>query len=101
MNPKFRTLVGLKTIAVLATLAIPTIVAAELRDSTPPIEIWVRDHPHFVPKTMTFGQAIRAFHVPAHSARLLDVEGTAIPGHARPGEVLLDGQKGRWARRLR
>jgi peptidoglycan-N-acetylglucosamine deacetylase len=101
MNPKFRTLVGLKTIAVLATIAIPTIVAAELRDSTPPIEVWVRDHPHFVAKTTTFGQAIRTFHVHAHAGRLLDVEGKVIPGHARPGEVLLDGQKAPWARRLR
>jgi peptidoglycan-N-acetylglucosamine deacetylase len=100
MNPKFRTLVGLKTIAVLATLAVPTIVAAELHDSPPPVEVWVRNHPHFVPQTMTFGQAIRAFRVHAHAGRLLDVEGKVIPGHARPGEVLLNGQRLPWATRL-
>src|SRR2546423_13793399 len=101
MNPKFQTLVGLKAIAVLATIAVPTLVAAELRDSPPPVEIWVQDHHHFVPDTMTFGRAIRTFHVHAHAGRLLDVDGKVIPGHARPGEILLDGERAPWPRKLR
>src|SRR2546423_10421832 len=93
MTPRFRTLVGLKTIAVLATLTIPTLVAAELRDSPPPVEVFVDGRAHFVSETMTFGQAIKAFRVHAHAGRLLDVEGRGIPGHARPGRVLLDGEE--------
>src|SRR5467141_3969301 len=100
MKPRFHTVVGLKAIAVLAALAIPTVVAAELRDSPPPIEIWVRNQAHYVPRTTTFGQAIRAFHVHAHAGRLFDVEGKVIPGHARPGAVLLNGARAPWITRL-
>src|SRR5437588_722114 len=101
MNPRFHTQVGLKAIAVLITLAVPMAVSAGLRDWPRPSQVWVGNTPHFVPRTMTFGQAIKAFHVRAHSSRLLDVEGKAIPGHARPGEILLDGNQAPWRTVLR
>ena len=101
MNPRFHTMVGLKAIGVIVALAIPTIAASELRDAPPPIQIWVRDQTRFVSPTLTFGEAIRAFRVHAHSGRLLDVDGRVIPGHLRPGKVLLNGDGVPWATELK
>jgi peptidoglycan/xylan/chitin deacetylase (PgdA/CDA1 family) len=91
MNARVSTLFGLRAIAVLVALAVPFIGAAELSDLPPPIEVFVRNHQHFVPRTTTFGQAVEAYHVHARSGNLLDVDGNVIRDAAFPGRVVLNG----------
>ena len=93
MNPRFHSLVGLRALVVLAALAIPLVIASELGDVPPPIEIFVRMHPQFVERGTTFGEAVRAFHVHATSGDLLDVNGEVLQRLAFPGRVLLNGQE--------
>ncbi len=100
MNPRYGTLAGFKAMVVALAVAIPLIAASHLHDSVPPIEVWVGSHPHFVPRTATFGQVVRAFRIRARPGRLLDVEGTVIPGHDKPGRILLNGNESAPATRL-
>jgi peptidoglycan/xylan/chitin deacetylase (PgdA/CDA1 family) len=100
VNPRFRAATGLKAIAVVVAIAIPLIAAGQLHDAPPPIQIWVGFHPHLVPRAATLGEVVRAFHVQAHSGQLLDVSGKPIPGHFRPGRILLNGHTARGGTRL-
>src|SRR2546428_8295095 len=99
MNP-FTTRAGFRVIVVLVAMAIPTIAAVEIHDPPPPIEVFVLNRPHFVPRSTTFGQALKAFHVKARDGRLLDVERKVLRWHAYLGEVLLNGQAVPWRTRL-
>jgi len=69
VNPRYHTRAGLKALVVAVAIAIPLLAAGQLHDSMPPIEVWVNDHPHFVPKVATFGQVVRTFHVTASRSR--------------------------------
>ncbi|MFN2545413.1 MAG: polysaccharide deacetylase family protein [Actinomycetota bacterium] len=100
MNRRFRSLFGLQALVALVAFAFPLVVATELHDSPPPIEIFIRMHPHFVDPGTTFGEVVDTFAVHARSGDLLDVEGKVLQPHAFPGQVLLNGRRVPHSKRL-
>src|SRR5438067_491523 len=101
MNPRFRTLVGLKTIAVLVAMAIPLIVATHVGDLPPPVRVIVAHQARFVPRDTTLGEAVAEFGLRPRSGDLLDVEGKVIRKRAFPGVILLDGEPAALSTKLR
>src|SRR5947208_7077714 len=99
MNPRFRSTLGIKAIAVVVALAIPLIASAELHDLPRPLQVFVEGRSHYVPPTATLAQVVRAYHVHARSGSLLDVDGRILRKDAFPGRILLDGEHApRWRR---
>ena len=72
-------------------LLAPVLVAAELSDAPPPIQITVNDRPVTVDRDTTFGGAIRELDLRAVPGKLLAVDGAVLDRQADPGHLLLNG----------
>jgi len=92
MNPRFRTFVGLQVFLAVVAFATPLVIATDLHDLPPPIEVFVKKQPHYVAPGTTFGRIVTGLGVTARSGDLLDVEGKVLVPEAFPGRILLNGR---------
>jgi peptidoglycan/xylan/chitin deacetylase (PgdA/CDA1 family) len=76
---------------VVVAVAFPLVTAERARDLAPPIGVEVSGHARYLSPGTTFGDAVRTFHLHAHTGALLDVERGVIDGNRFPGRILLNG----------
>jgi peptidoglycan/xylan/chitin deacetylase (PgdA/CDA1 family) len=83
----------LRAALVGVVLLAPVLVAAELTDGPPPIQISVGDRQVAVDPDTTFGEAVRGLELRAVPGKLLAVDGAVLDRRADPGHLLLNGSQ--------
>lgn len=91
MSPRARSSVLLRAALVGVVLLAPVLVAAELSDGPPPIQITVNHRPVAIARDTTFGGAVRQLELRAVPGKLLAVDGAILDRRADPGHLLLNG----------
>jgi peptidoglycan/xylan/chitin deacetylase (PgdA/CDA1 family) len=91
VSPHARASVLFRAALVGMVLLAPVLVAAELSDGPPPIQIVVNERTVAIAPDTTFGGAVRAFALRAAPGKLLAVDGAVLDRHADPGHLLLNG----------
>lgn len=100
MQSRFKTLLGLQILVAAAAFTIPMLRSAPLHDSDPPITVYVRLRPEYVPPGTTLRQVVRQFHIRARDGDLLDVDGKVLEKGAFPGTILVNNEVLRMNARL-
>lgn len=91
MSPHVRAPVLLRAAFVGVVLLAPVLVAAELSDGPPPIQIVVNQRAVAIAPHTTFGGAVQQLALRAVPGKLLAVDGTVLDRHADPGHLFLNG----------
>ena len=93
MSPHARSSVLLRAALIASVLLGPLLVAAELSDGPPPIQITVNQRPVALDPDTTFGGAVRELELRAAPGKLLAVDGAVLDRQADPGHLLLNGSQ--------
>jgi peptidoglycan/xylan/chitin deacetylase (PgdA/CDA1 family) len=91
VSPHAHASVLLRAALVGVILLAPVLVAAELSEGPPPIQIVVNDRTVVVAPHTTFGGAVRELALRAVPGKLLAVDGAVLDRRADPGYLLLNG----------
>jgi len=91
VSPRARVSLVLRAALIVVVLLAPTLVAAELSDRPPPIQIVVNQRTVAIAPHITFGGAVQQLALRAVPGKLLAVDGAILDRHADPGHLLLNG----------
>jgi peptidoglycan/xylan/chitin deacetylase (PgdA/CDA1 family) len=94
MTRRFRSLLALEIAVVVTAFALPLIVAADIKEMPPPVQISLAGKGAIlVDAGTTLGELLKGLGLKPKSGNLLDVEGKILQRRAYPGSVTVNGQR--------